>query len=154
MWCCWPRSNPEKETSVLPLEAVLKSDTKPYELKVDIDDDRGKVIDVYDGDTFTLAFYSKGQLFRTKIRMLGIDTPEIRGKTEQERMKACVARDALSDLILNKIVDLKNMKMEVKWGRLLADVWCGETHVNMFMLQEDYAVPYGGAYGLKKTHAW
>ena len=153
MWCCW-RTSTAKEENVLPLEAVLKSDTKPYALQVEIDSDRGKVIDVYDGDTFTLAFYSKGQLYRTKVRMLGIDTPELRGKTEQEKEKARVARDALSDVILNKVVDLKNMTVEVKWGRLLADVWFGETHVNTFMLQEGYAVPYGGAYGLTKTHVW
>ena len=48
------------------------------------------------------------------VRLSGIDTPELRTKHENEK----IARDALSQKILNKIVVLKNSE------RVLADKLC------------------------------
>ena len=111
----------------------------------------GKVIKIYDGDTITIASklpYENSPLFRLSVRLNGIDTPEIKGKTEDEKTIAKQARDASSVLILNKYVSLKNIESE-KYGRILADVYIGDIHLNEWMIKERYAVKYDG--GTKKT---
>ena len=112
---------------------------------------RGKVVKVYDGDTVTLAFYIQGKMYRTHVRLLGIDTPEIKGKSAIEKRKAHEARDALVGKILNQIVDLKQVGTE-KYGRLLAEVWLGNENVCEWMLAQGHAVPYNG--GTKTEQQW
>jgi micrococcal nuclease len=110
----------------------------------------GRVIKVYDGDTITIASklpYYESPLYRLSVRLNGIDTPEIKGKTDDEKNAAKKARDALSALILNKYVSLQNIQSE-KYGRILADVYLGNvlnaTHVNKWMIDNRYAVSYEG----------
>ena len=68
---------------------------------------RANIIAVYDGDTVTadidLGFevWLRGQ----RLRLLNIDTPEVRGKSKKEGI---VSRDALRDRILNKEVIVKS----------------------------------------------
>jgi len=111
----------------------------------------GRVIKVYDGDTITIASklpFNDSPLYRLSVRLNGIDTPEIKGKTEDEKLAAKLTRDALAGLILNKYVTLKNIQTE-KYGRILADVYFGELHLNEWLIKEKYAVKYDG--GTKKT---
>jgi endonuclease YncB( thermonuclease family) len=106
----------------------------------------GKVIKVYDGDTFTMISklpYTEGPIYRFSVRMKGIDSPEIKGKTNNEKELANKSRDALSKLILGKIVILKNISSE-KYGRILADVYIGDLCVNEWMLENNFAVKYDG----------
>jgi endonuclease YncB( thermonuclease family) len=107
----------------------------------------GKVVKVYDGDTFTLAAKlpnTSGPVYRFTVRLNGIDTPEIKGKTATEKELAKRARDALNAVIMNKIVVLKNVATE-KYGRLLADVYVDETFcVNEYMITNKFAVKYDG----------
>ena len=109
----------------------------------------GKVIKVYDGDTITIAtrLPHDNTLYRFSVRLRGIDSPEIHGKTENEKLLAIKSRDALSHLIYHKVVVLKNVEYE-KYGRLLADIYLvgQETTptINQWMLDQKYAVPYDG----------
>ena len=111
----------------------------------------GRVIKVYDGDTITIASklpFNDSPLYRLSVRLNGIDTPEIKGKNEDEKMAAKQTRDALAALILNKYVTLKNIQSE-KYGRILADVYFGDLHLNEWLIKEKYAVKYDG--GTKKS---
>jgi endonuclease YncB( thermonuclease family) len=111
----------------------------------------GRVIKVYDGDTITIAAklpYDDSPLYRFPVRLNGIDAPEIRGKDEDEKLAAQNAKCALENLILNKIVTLKNNGPE-KYGRILADVYYEDLHLNDWMLKNHYAIPYDG--GTKKS---
>ena len=106
----------------------------------------GFVVKVYDGDTITIICYYptyNSPLFRFPVRLNGIDTPEIKGKTEEEILVAKEARDALSNLLLHKVVTLKNIGTE-KYGRLLADVYLDDLHLNQYMLDKKLAVKYDG----------
>jgi micrococcal nuclease len=106
----------------------------------------GKVIKVYDGDTITIASTlpnSTLPIYRFSVRLRGIDSAEIKGSTETEKKLAIVARDALHGLINGKIVTLKNVDVE-KYGRVLADVYLENLHVNQWLLNNNYAVPYDG----------
>ena len=106
----------------------------------------GEVIKVYDGDTITIVSklpYDASPLYRFSVRLAGIDSAEIKGKTEKEKAQAQEAKNALQDLISHKVISLKNLKTE-KYGRILADVYVGELHVNQWLLDNNYAVKYLG----------
>ncbi len=103
----------------------------------------GKVIKVYDGDTITIGAVLYEVAYRFSVRLDGIDTPELKGPNKE---KAILARDDLSNLVMNKIVQLKNIGNE-KYGRILADVYLGDLHVNQWMKDKGHAVEY---YGGKK----
>lgn len=108
--------------------------------------EKGVVIKVYDGDTITIASklpYPDSPLYRFSVRLNGIDCPEIKGKDEVEKQCAQIAKQEMSDLILNKIVTLKNVETE-KYGRILADVYIGELHLNKHMIEKRLAVTYDG----------
>jgi endonuclease YncB( thermonuclease family) len=114
--------------------------------------DSGRVVKVYDGDTITVAskipHLKNSQIYKFHIRLNGIDTPEIKGSNEEEKKIAKKARDALSEKIMNQYVFLKNVKTE-KYGRLLCDVYLGNQNLNLWMLEQRYAVKYDG--GTKKS---
>jgi len=107
----------------------------------------GQVIKVYDGDTITIAskmpYNFESPMYRFSIRLNGIDTAEIRGKNEDEKKAAKLAQEALKTLIMDKVVTLKNVKNE-KYGRILADVYLDDIHVNDWMITNRYAVKYDG----------
>ncbi len=106
----------------------------------------GKVIKVYDGDTITIASklpYNNSPMYRFAIRLNGINSPEIKGKTTVEKDLAKISRDKLNHLIFGKIVVLKNTNTE-KYGRILADVYFEDIHINKWMLDNKLAVPYDG----------
>lgn len=111
---------------------------------------RGKVVNIYDGDTITLAFCLNGKLYRTQVRLLGIDTAEMKGSSDVEKFAARQAKNALLEKIMNQTVDLRRVGTE-KYGRLLAEVWLGDENICKWMLAQGHAVPYeGGA----KTFRW
>jgi micrococcal nuclease len=108
-----------------------------------------KVVKVYDGDTITVVstldfeVYQSPQLYKFSVRLHGIDTPEMKTKNENEKKLATIARDELRKQLDGKIVELKNVATE-KYGRLLADVYVGDIHINEWMIAKGYAVKYNG----------
>ena len=108
----------------------------------------GQVIKVYDGDTITIAAYmpyadGSSPLFRFSVRLNGIDTPEIKGHSEEEKKAAKDARSALNEKLLHRVVAPRNVQTE-KYGRILADVYLGDLHINQWMIDNKYAVKYDG----------
>lgn len=94
----------------------------------------GKVIKVYDGNTITVASplpFTGSPLYRFSVR-----PPKINGSTPTEAIQS---RDTLHRLIFGKIVELQNHGRE-KYGRLLADVYIHELHVNQWMVDRELAV--------------
>jgi endonuclease YncB( thermonuclease family) len=111
----------------------------------------GRVIKCYDADTITIASklpYDASPLYRLSVRLNGIDAPEIKSKCAEEKEVAKEARDFLSNLVLNKEVRLENVESE-KYGRILANVYLGDVHLNELLLKERYAVKYDGGTKLK-----
>ena len=104
------------------------------------------VTGVYDGDSITvdidLGFFMK--MCNQKIRLYGIDTPEIRG---EERPDGLVARNRLRELILNKEVIIKTYKDKAgKYGRWLGTIYLNDegtwTNINQQLLAEGLATIY------------
>jgi endonuclease YncB( thermonuclease family) len=52
---------------------------------------------------------------------------------------------------MGKTVTLKNVKNE-KYGRILADVFVGDLHVNKYMIDKGLAIEYDG--GSKTSRSW
>lgn len=117
----------------------------------------GCVIKVYDADTITIASklpYDESPMYRLSVRLNGIDTPEIKGKgvSHEEKEAGKVARDFVSNLVFNKFVRLENIQSE-KYGRILADVFVGDIHLNELLIKQRYAVKYDGG-TKKKPTSW
>ena len=84
---------------------------------------KAKVISVYDGDTITvdidLGF--NVTLHKQKIRLFGIDTPELRGL---EREQGLISKKWLEDKILGKDIILESIKDKTgKYGRILGIIY-------------------------------
>lgn len=103
------------------------------------------ILDVYDGDTMTaevdLGFNVK---MKMKLRLAGVDTPEIRGT---EREHGLVVRDYVRNLILNKEVVFESIKDKTgKYGRYLAIIYFdsefGLTNLNDHLILEGMAEKY------------
>ena len=115
--------------------------------------EKGIVIKVYDGDTITIASklpYETSPLYRFSVRLNGIDCPEIKSKDENEKECAKIAKKEMNDLIMNKMVILKNVQTE-KYGRILADVYIGDLHLNQYLIEKRLAVTYDGGTKMKPT---
>ena len=105
---------------------------------------KAKIIDVYDGDTVTanveLGFNVSMEI---KIRLYGIDTPEVRGEEKELGLKS---KARLESLILDKTVIIKTYKdKKEKYGRWLADIYENkesEKSVNQILLSEGLAKSY------------
>ena len=123
------------------LNNVEYDDTIPYIPELT----HGKVVKVYDGDTITIASQLPGSstLYRFSIRLAGIDTPEIKSHNPVEKERAIYVRNQLHDLLFGKIICLTNISME-KYGRVLADIYLDDLHVNEYMIRQKYAYRYNG----------
>jgi len=145
--CCFTRQeNDYEKIKIQKIEEELKFIEYKDAVKFVFPIEYGKVIKVYDGDTITICSklpYDDSPIYRFQVRLNGIDTPEIKGHTDAERKLAIEARDALIALIMGKVVSLKNVGTE-KYGRILADVYYKNTHVNNWMIQHNHAVKYDG----------
>jgi endonuclease YncB( thermonuclease family) len=105
-----------------------------------------KVINNYDGDTLTVDIPDIPPLFgdNISVRVLGIDTPEIRGKCEKERTLAKEAKEVVADIIKDTpYVALLNTDRD-KYFRILADVKTARGDLATILLDKGLAVQYNG----------
>ena len=105
---------------------------------------RAYVRKVYDGDTITVDIdLGFGVVLKNqKLRLTGINTPEVRGEQRQDGLKV---RDLVRSRIANKWVVIKTEKdKRGKYGRWLATVFEPgiEESINMWLLNEGHAVEY------------
>lgn len=103
---------------------------------------KATVIKVYDGDTITVDFQlGFGIILKSqKIRLLGINTPEVRGESKPEGL---ISRDALRERILGKLVTIRTSKdKKGKYGRWLGEVFMEKENINLWLLAEGYARVY------------
>ncbi len=96
---------------------------------------------VSDGDT-VIALTSEGT--KLKIRLLGIDVPEVPHGKKPGLPFGEEARDYLDHLIGGKTVRVDAYGPD-KYQRVLAVVWDGQINVNLLMVAMGYAEVYRGA---------
>ena len=121
-----------------------------------------KILDIYDADTITVCILLEGfGYIKMSIRLMGIDTPELRGTQKTLGLKA---RNYLIDKLTNIIIDtddytrytIRDMinkethMIEVlfgdfdKYGRPLATIYKDGININELLLKDDYAKRYDG----------
>jgi endonuclease YncB( thermonuclease family) len=117
-----------------------------------------KVVKVYDGDTITvvLSIDRGASFFEHSVRMYGYDSPEIKplksknyegsrfANREAEISAAKLAKEYLSEKILNKIVKLEILPTDDKYGRLLGKVYVGGDSANDDMIKNNHGYAYYG----------
>lgn len=88
---------------------------------------QGKVRRVVDGDTIDMEFdLGLNTLVRERIRLKGIDTPEIFGmkKESEEFQRGMAAKEFVEERLLGKTVWIHSFKDKTgKYGRYIADVY-------------------------------
>ena len=112
-----------------------------------------EVTSIYDGDTFRANIPDYPPIIgqHMGIRINGVDTPEMRGKCEQEKMLARMAKQyTVTKLQSAKAVELRDMQRG-KYFRIVADVYADGQSVGEGLVREGLAVVY---YGGKKVKDW
>ncbi len=133
----------------------------------------GKITQVYDGDTCHCNIQlPDGKITQFKVRLIGLDTPEIRPRRslpnrDEEIHKAMLARNFLVSQVtdidididdyyskkdLNELIKENSKIVKVmchewdKYGRLLATFYTddNDTSVNDLMIQEGHGYAYDG----------
>jgi len=101
---------------------------------------QGVVTVVYDGDTVRVKLSSG---IERKVRLLGIDTPEMGDEHEEVRYRAFLAkRFAFFHLFRKSVALERDWELEDEYGRILAYVWWDNKMFNEFILREGFAVPF------------
>ena len=97
----------------------------------------GTVIVVYDGDTVKVK---SDNGFERRVRLIGIDTPEIEDTPANTPLEALLAKRFTSHHLYRKSVKLSyDREIEDRYGRLLAYVWTEAGLFNEFILKEGFA---------------
>ena len=76
-----------------------------------------------------------------KVTLWGLNTPEIRGGTEEEKTEGRSVRDYLRTRILNQEVVLVS-RGKGKYGRWLCEIFVEENNINDELLEKGMAKPY------------
>lgn len=104
-----------------------------------------KVYDVYDGDTVKYEFDCGGLRLRWKLRVEGIDTPEIRSVSELEKETALLIRDYLRNKLNEKNIKIRHVKWDKYGGRVVGELFMpnGKSLAD-HLLYNRLAKPYDG----------
>tara|TARA_Y100000389_G_scaffold199598_1_gene238309 strand:- start:958 stop:1422 length:465 start_codon:yes stop_codon:yes gene_type:complete len=114
---------------------------------------KGRVVNVYDGDTLTLAarLPNDNTIYKFSVRLRGLDCPEVRTNDKSEKLIAMKARNYVSSKVLGEMVTLFNVDLD-KYGRLLAGVLYNEQKdLAEELISERLAVKYDGGTKISPT---
>jgi micrococcal nuclease len=98
----------------------------------------GLVTAVYDGDTLKVKFKDGSE---RKVRLIGVDAPEINEKQEDALFRALMAKRFVFFYLYRENIKLTyDWDLEDNYGRILAYVWTeGEGLFNKFIISEGFA---------------
>jgi len=121
------------------LNSLLISTTFAYgDVKI------SKVISVYDGDTLRVNIDSFPDIIgkNIRIRIKGIDAPEIKGKCQKEIDLAIMARDYLRNAI-NKSnqIELRNIERG-KYFRIVGELYVNGENISEELLRKNLVQQY------------
>ena len=105
-----------------------------------------EVVRVLDGDTFEARVRIwPGMEITTRVRLRGIDAPEMHARCDDERVRAVAARDALTRILNEGAVGIARIGQDKYGGRVDADVSTARTSdVSAVMLERGFARRYDG----------
>lgn len=102
----------------------------------------GKVLSIHDGDTLT--FLPEGSLTKSKLRLLGVDTPEIDFNNHSQGEVAEKARDYLRSLLaINSTIEIKLSEKGIDSNnRYLGQLFFKGVDLNLEMLKAGWGAVY------------
>ena len=105
---------------------------------------RGNVC--YDGDTcYVLAPALPEPLQKMSVRILGIDTPEMRAECAEEKKLALKGRELANKMFRSaEKIEFNNLKWDKYGGRVLADVYLDGKSYKDEIINAGLARPYDG----------
>lgn len=107
----------------------------------------------YDGDTVKVDIPGLHPIIgkSINIRIRGIDTPEIRGKCLEEKIKAKKAKKRVRELLIDAKHILLQQMGRGKYFRIVAVIVADGVNIGKTLTKEKLAVSY---FGGKKTAKW
>jgi micrococcal nuclease len=103
---------------------------------------------VVDGDTCDVILdLGFDILYRTRVRLYGIDTPESRTRDKDEKVRGKLAGAFLQEAIDNGskvVIETKLKDSKGKFGRVLGNVIVDGKNINQAMIENYLAVAYFG----------
>jgi len=85
------------------------------------------LIRVIDGDTIDIEIDLGFEIkMRKRVRLFGVDTPELRSSNPTERKAAQLVKNVVTDLLDWRSLYVKTVKDKDKYGRYLADIYLSE----------------------------
>ena len=107
-----------------------------------------KVERVVDGDTIDVVLdLGFDILYKSRVRLYGIDTPESRTRDLDEKARGKLAKNFLKDAIdqgEKVVIQTKLKDSRGKFGRVLGEVVVDGVNINVKMVDENHAVAYNG----------
>ena len=107
-----------------------------------------KVTKVVDGDTIDVIMdMGFDIMYKSRVRLFGIDTPESRTRNLDEKKRGLLAKKYLQEALkAGSKLSIKTYKDNEtgKFGRILGDVFIDGKSINAQMVKDFMAVPYTG----------
>src|SRR5690606_14062943 len=105
-----------------------------------------QIVRIVDGDTFDARVNVwPGIDISTRIRLRGIDAPEMKARCKDEQARAQAARDALARMLAEGAVGIFGVTLDKYGGRVLAGASTRQTtDVSAALLQAGLVRPYAG----------
>jgi endonuclease YncB( thermonuclease family) len=129
------------------LNSLLISSTFAYgDVKI------SKVISIYDGDTLRVNIDSFPDIVgkNIRIRIKGIDAPEIKGNCQKEIDLAIMARDYLINAInKSNLIELRNIERG-KYFRIVGELYIDGENISNNLIKRRLAYHYNGG----KKRSW
>jgi len=113
-----------------------------------------RIEEVYDGDTVKIIVLLSDTPLRVSLRILGIDTPELKhgeGRLPEEHLAAVNVREYVKSLFPTNIAKVRIHDWDKYGGRVLGDLFLltGE-NVSEILIKGGWARPYRG----EKKKSW
>ena len=105
-----------------------------------------KVTKVVDGDTIDVIIdLGFDIMYKSRVRLFGIDTPESRTRDKVEKKYGLLAKEFLKNHLKGKIVIKTHKDSETgKFGRILGEIFVDGININELMCKKGHAVEYHG----------
>jgi micrococcal nuclease len=101
---------------------------------------KATITNIVDGDTVDAIIDVGFRQFTTqRLRLLGIDTPELNDKVLENRDKAKQAKEYLASLILGKSVIVQTSKSD-SFGRWLGTIYLDDLNINEHLIETGHAI--------------
>ena len=109
------------------------------------DEYRAYVEEVIDGDTFHITFIMYGKPMTIKLRLTGVDAPELHSKNKDEIVAGKLVGKYVRDLIEKKYVKCELKKWDKYGGRVVGSLNYKGRDLSCHLIEMGYVKCYEGA---------